>query len=818
MSGSLDSFHLAYVPADSIGADGVSAKYACNKNNRPISISIRRASSLSLHRCRSHHIRGETDEPKENFCTNNSSRNCSADSSQHQSQSDEECQCCCCHAERCSSKIFTPSCSSAGSSSATYSANSVQNSTADKVVNDNSKNMISFREENHMLAVLIPRSLTRSLINVIESQNGAIFNDMNQENQDRRNSIDKSEQSINQQVIDAENELKQSIHPCLCPNETQLTSHSDNVIPVEDPERTIGHQDNMTMTPEISVCGIITTNNISNCTNFPADVVLLAPNKLTLTSGCTNNGKNKKNSNLDPRNIISYFSNLLNHESASNAPWSVIKAFPVTTLSVIPTIIGPNNKITTSGVKAFGFADLPCCPVCLNLIEPTRLGLPELKPHRRCSQWCLGSNELHDNNGNHNEHSQYHSCFCPWPPPAHCTACQAIYHRELSTETRLQPSSSVEPPLSLSPTAPRSALETSNQYQSCTSPSQIHSAMAQTTHSNHLICHECGISTTLWVCLTCGTVGCGRYTHKHAAQHYALEGHPYSLELATGRIWDYETGNFVHRRDLVECPVLSKKWGIAIEGAECPNSPSPLVASSYYQGGDSNSFTQNGDSAGWEKEGSGIGLYDHRSVGLEDSIASCQNTRNQRIPLAVSKLSSTPKKSIMISEEYEALLQSALEDQSQHYEGELSRLRAEMASAFMRDTQISDKESREIHALQKESERLKKNAERLSSALLEAQTQEAKHRSMSQRFLREQSIAKELLDKIRKETVAEHESGKQRMEDLEMQIEDLTVNLRLLSRFANDGELSQAQIFGTTGGEKNGKQRGKKSRRGRKKG
>jgi hypothetical protein len=33
----------------------------------------------------------------------------------------------------------------------------------------------------------------------------------------------------------------------------------------------------------------------------------------------------------------------------------------------------------------------------------------------------------------------------------------------------------------------------------------------------------------------------------------------------------------------------------------------------------------------------------------------------------------TPEKATMIGEEYEALLQSALEDQAQHYEGEIMR-------------------------------------------------------------------------------------------------------------------------------------------------
>ncbi|KAL9190800.1 hypothetical protein ACHAXT_000506 [Thalassiosira profunda] len=173
----------------------------------------------------------------------------------------------------------------------------------------------------------------------------------------------------------------------------------------------------------------------------------------------------------------------------------------------------------------------------------------------------------------------------------------------------------------------------------------------------------------------------------------------------------------------------------------------------------------------------------------------------------------------MLSEEYEALLQSALEDQSMHFEGELSRIRAELASSRIRSNQISDREAREIRAMQKDSERLKLDVERLSSTLLEAQAIEAKHRSLSQRLLREQSISKDLLEKIRKETLAEHESCALRVEDMQMQISDLTANLSVMSQFAKNEELSQAQIFGTIGGEETApRQRGKKNRRGRKKG
>lgn len=220
----------------------------------------------------------------------------------------------------------------------------------------------------------------------------------------------------------------------------------------------------------------------------------------------------------------------------------------------------------------------------------------------------------------------------------------------------------------------------------------------------------------------------------------------------------------------------------------------------------------------WNKENCGGGLDI-----LGDSITQCHSNLEVNQNTQAHAKMSAPKKSIMISEEYEALLQSALEDQAQHYQGEISRLRAQSATARMQESVISERESREIDALRMDSERLKHDLEKLSSALLEDQRTEAKYRSLSQRLLREQSISKELLENIRNKTAAVLDQGKQRVDDLEMQIADLDANLRMISQFAANKELNQAQICGTVGGvaaaeRKGKKQRGKQDRRERKRG
>eukprot|EP00976_Prorocentrum_cordatum_P057771 1164357-Prorocentrum_minimum.AAC.1 len=52
-------------------------------------------------------------------------------------------------------------------------------------------------------------------------------------------------------------------------------------------------------------------------------------------------------------------------------------------------------------------------------------------------------------------------------------------------------------------------------------------------------CQECGSEDSLWMCLICGYLGCGRYHAGHAREHWLQTDHCYCLELATQRVWDY---------------------------------------------------------------------------------------------------------------------------------------------------------------------------------------------------------------------------------------------------------------------------------------
>ncbi|EDW83797.1 uncharacterized protein Dwil_GK13486 [Drosophila willistoni] len=61
------------------------------------------------------------------------------------------------------------------------------------------------------------------------------------------------------------------------------------------------------------------------------------------------------------------------------------------------------------------------------------------------------------------------------------------------------------------------------------------------------VCMECEGTDSLWICLICGHVGCGRYQGGHAAAHFRATNHTFAMQLGTSSVWDYAGDNFVHR-------------------------------------------------------------------------------------------------------------------------------------------------------------------------------------------------------------------------------------------------------------------------------
>lgn len=60
-------------------------------------------------------------------------------------------------------------------------------------------------------------------------------------------------------------------------------------------------------------------------------------------------------------------------------------------------------------------------------------------------------------------------------------------------------------------------------------------------------CSMCGSADSLWICLICGHVGCGRYVGGHAHRHFVETNHLFALQVGNNRVWDYVRDNYVHR-------------------------------------------------------------------------------------------------------------------------------------------------------------------------------------------------------------------------------------------------------------------------------
>ena len=55
----------------------------------------------------------------------------------------------------------------------------------------------------------------------------------------------------------------------------------------------------------------------------------------------------------------------------------------------------------------------------------------------------------------------------------------------------------------------------------------------------------CDVSSDVWMCLTCGAVGCSRDKNKHALKHYEETKHPFAICLNTKHCWCFACDEWV---------------------------------------------------------------------------------------------------------------------------------------------------------------------------------------------------------------------------------------------------------------------------------
>ena len=478
---------------------------------------------------------------------------------------------------------------------------------------------------------------------------------------------------------------------------------------------------------------------------------------------------------------LSLLMNEVHGQAMDRAYNSVIKVLPLSTISF--SSFGSGNKQsptsnTTGSTLPNDGLEIPSCPVCLHRIDPHRLGWPSRRSHEVCSQFCTSS-EISAG-----------SCLnmrflTPWQDPSYCKACRVIWEQWRPQSDGM-----------------------SGGLSSISSDVSVHKG-----------CYRCGMDQTLWVCLTCGVIGCGRYSHGHAKGHNDETGHPYSLELVTQRVWDYSAaggGEFVQRSDLLNCSSMQLRLGKGQHGSSnAMTSPDPP----YFR---ADSLPPRKDEEGFPKMEdldldniNGGSFISGEGGEWSEGAPSCGRLGSFRQPY----YDPSPKKATMVGEEYEALLQSALEDQAQHYEGEITALIAALTAQRVDYEKMTEDEASHVEGLRRDIAELRRDADKLSKKLLDAQSEEAGLRGTSQKLLREQVVSKKLLEKIKEEGKAEQDEAQAQVDELEQQVADLTANIRMRDQIKADGELSEAQIFGTTSvpTTKSGRS-GKKGKKGRRSG
>ena len=463
----------------------------------------------------------------------------------------------------------------------------------------------------------------------------------------------------------------------------------------------------------------------------------------------------------------SFFNQILdeiNGEPMGISQSSVIQALPISKIKVVhpetkmmivktktSTPLRTNDDDTERIQRRQTRVIIPSCPVCRFRIEPRRLLFGyQFEDSLKSNPKCCTHATKHGVTTSTTEASS--RCIniqflSPWTYPNHCVACHIL-------EERLTCSGHQQTYLT-------------------NHTSHHHHQQQHNNNTTRLHCFECHMKETLWVCLTCGVVGCGRYSHGHAESHYNQTSHPFSLELATQRIWDYASSSFVNRDDLLECTHMQETLSVINRVA--------------YFNSSASSSGSNGTST-------------HTSNAENDDYCQAHNGRsspNTSNPYNSLDAIMKPKKAAVVGEEYQILLQSALEDQAQHFDLEIAHLTAQLASELADKEQASDQQMNEIQVLEKEITDLKNDIEVLSRDYIHVQAEEVNLRAQSNSLLREQSVTKQLKEKIRADIAREHEEGRQEVEELEQQISDLEANIRMRRQIAKDEELSNAQIYGT---------------------
>ncbi|ORY89969.1 hypothetical protein BCR43DRAFT_464733 [Syncephalastrum racemosum] len=154
--------------------------------------------------------------------------------------------------------------------------------------------------------------------------------------------------------------------------------------------------------------------------------------------------------------------------------------------ALVTTTSQPSLDETMSIMRPPGTHEMPTCPVCLERMDEGNTGLRTMLCEHTSQCYCL---------------SKWGDTNCPT-----CLYSQKPVHEGPST-----------------------------------------SGTSRSVPKADQACFACGSKESLWICMICGHIGCGRYQDAHAYDHYMETGHMYALEIESQNVWDYGGDGYVHR-------------------------------------------------------------------------------------------------------------------------------------------------------------------------------------------------------------------------------------------------------------------------------
>ncbi|RKP13939.1 hypothetical protein BJ684DRAFT_9355 [Piptocephalis cylindrospora] len=380
-----------------------------------------------------------------------------------------------------------------------------------------------------------------------------------------------------------------------------------------------------------------------------------------------------------------------NGQAFSELDPEICHALPISSVSIREKNLMDQASYRPGKVSPSVITELPLCPVCLERMDATITGLLTIACH----------------------HTFHCRCMLRWES-AKCPICRFSH---------------LETPHHISSTEPGDP-----------------SSLGQETQ-----CEECGTRESLWICLVCGHLGCGRYGEAHAWQHYKESGHVYAQEVETQRVWDYAGDGYVHR--LLQNRVDGKLVEL------------PPTARNFRSLGEAS----NADPV--------YGMWEGREAGE-----------------AADKVDA-------MAFEYTTLLTAQLETQREYYESRIDemerrwtdedanrvqeeRVRSELAKEMEETQRARERQwTDQVETLQREAEA---QAQRLISAQSKNRTLEALVRTM-QRELAEEREMDQGLRHNHEELKAEMSRKTTQIDDLTEQVHDLMVYMETRDRVERGG-------------------------------